>query len=162
MHYKQENKYGCGLYSVANALQENHIITENRIEWSKDGNNIGQLNRWLEQSDYDFFIQMIVYNNNNPIEIFDLEPVFGEKEIEMWMPFFLVIKSTEKKNHMIACRYMRNRSIIVHDSNEDSEIIFPDFNSFNEHYKGEILSYECFYNFKNEPIFIIPVNNQTP
>lgn len=27
MHLKQENKYGCGLYAIANALQYKQIIT---------------------------------------------------------------------------------------------------------------------------------------
>lgn len=154
-HFRQENGYGCGLYSIANALQDDEIITPRNIEASKKGNNLGQLNMWLWERDYGFWIGMLRYNNNEPIEIFDLKPDFVSNDRVLWYPFMIVIKSTEEKNHMIGCRYMRDGKIIVHDSLSNIAIEFPDFTEFEKNYKGRILSYEILYTLSNEPVVII-------
>ena len=153
-HYKQKGGYGCGLYSVANALQDESFITPERIEMSKKGNNIGQLNKWLFEDKRDYYIAMLCYNNNNPVDIFDLEPKFENNPSILYYPFFIVIKSTERKNHMIGCGYMRDMSIEVHDSLLNKGITYKDFNSFKKHYDGQILSYEMIHTFSNEPIAV--------
>ena len=155
MHYKQESNYGCGLYSLANVLQDNEILTPRNIEASKDGNNLGQLNKWLWERDYDIWIGMLRYDNQNPIEIFDLKPDFDVDKQALWFPFMIVTTSTPSRNHMLGCRYMRDMSIIVHDSLLDKEIVFENFDLFEKHYKGRVLSYECFYTMKNETVVII-------
>ncbi|MDH6308092.1 hypothetical protein M2451_002611 [Dysgonomonas sp. PFB1-18] len=155
MHYKQEYNYGCGLYTIANVLQDGEIITPRNIEASKNGNNLGQLNKWLWERDYDIWIGMLRYNNQEPIEIFDLKPDFEADERVLWYPFMIVVISTSNRNHMIGCRYMRDRSIIVHDSLQDTEMVFKSFDLFEEHYKGRVLSFECFYTLKNETVAIV-------
>ena len=80
MHLKQENKYGCGLYAIANALQYKQIRTEERIELSKEGNNIGQLNKWLIEDNLDVWVSVLKYDFENIIEIFDLKAKFDKFE----------------------------------------------------------------------------------
>jgi len=157
-HFKQEFGYGCGLYAIANALQDKSIITENRIAWSENGNNVGQLNRWLEQSDYDCWIGVIRYNNQEPIEIFDLVPDFDSDGRILWFPFLVVITSSQEKNHMLGCRYMRDNSIIVHDSLMEKELCFKNFREFAEEFEGRFLSFECLYSLENKAIFIVDFN----
>lgn len=156
MHLKQENKYGCGLYAIANALQYKQIITEERIELSKEGNNIGQLNKWLIEDDLDIWVSVLKYDFENIIEIFDLKPKFDkfeQSESISFVPFMIVIRSTNYKNHALGCRYMKNDNIIVHDSLLDSEIIFQDFDTFRNFYP-EVVSYEYFCSFKGKVISI--------
>ena len=89
MHLKQENKYGCGLYAIANALQYKQIITEERIELSKEGNNIGQLNKWLIEDNLDVWVSVLKYDFENIIEIFDLKPKFDKFEQSESMSFYI-------------------------------------------------------------------------
>lgn len=154
-HYKQENGYGCGLYSVANALQDDRILSATRLGLSKNGNNIGQINKWFVELEYDFWLSVLKYDNDNPIEIFDLKPDFEVDKNVLWIPFFIVIKSTKEKNHMLGCRYMRNGTIIVHDSLRDHETTFECFDALKEYYSGRILSYECLRDYDNQVISII-------
>lgn len=158
MHYKQQKNYGCGLYAIANVLQNDAIITHERLEASKKGNNIGQLNRWLEQSGYELWISVIQYNNEKPIYICDFEIDFSIDESVVWHPFFITIKSTHKKNHMLGCRYMRNGNIIVHDSLKDEEDIFDSFQDFREYYDGKILSFEHFCNYDGLVASMVELN----
>ena len=156
MHLKQENKYGCGLYAIANALQYKQIITEERIELSKEGNNIGQLNKWLIEDNLDVWVSVLKYDFENIIEIFDLKPKFDkfeQSESISFVPFMIVIRSTNYKNHALGCRYMKNGNIIVHDSLLDSEIIFQDFDTFRNFYP-EVVSYEYFCNFEGKVISV--------
>ena len=151
-HYKQEHGYCCGIYSIANALQNDKIINEENILLSKNGNNQLQLNKMLIDLGYDWGLSYISYNNEKIIEIFDLEPKF-EKDT-LWIPFFIVIQSTMDKNHMIGCRYMKDGSIIVHDSLRDNPDLYDNFNDFKNKYDGMILSYELLRNFENKLIIM--------
>lgn len=156
MHLKQENKYGCGLYAIVNALQQcDSLINEERLELSKEGNNIGLLNKWLIECGLDIWIWVVKYDYENKIDIFDLNPNFEKDKESLWLPFMIVIKSSENRNHAIGCRYMRDGSIIAHDSLLDEEIIFPNFNAFKEYYNNKVLSYECFCNFEGKVLTVI-------
>lgn len=156
-HYKQRNAYGCGLYSLANALQDSDLITDERIEKSKRGNNIGQLSLWLQESGYECWIEALRYDNGEKIELFDLTPDFSLDKSVLWFPFMVVFQSTKEKNHMIGCRYMRNGTIVVHDSLLDSEIIHKNFDKFKEYYEKEetIVSYEILRDFEYKEISVI-------
>lgn len=147
MQYKQQSNYGCGLYAIANVLQDNAIITNGRLDSSKDGNNIGQLNRWLDQSGYGLWISVIQYDNEKVIDITHFNIDFSINETVVWHPFFITIKSTSNLNHMLGCRYMRDKTIVVHDSLKDEEDVFENFEEFKNHYEGRVLSFEHFCNY---------------
>lgn len=142
-HFKQPGNYGCGLYSLANVIQDDRVINEQRMADSVEGNNPGQLTQWLCESGLKAYIQTISYNNGEVISISDINPLFlGEYEDVLWYPFFITVKSSKEKTHMIGCRYMQNGSIIVHDSLMDAPIAFCSFNKFESAYKGQVVAFE--------------------
>ena len=115
-HFIQKESYGCGLYSIANALQDQSLILESRLDKSKNGNNVGQLSVWLQEDSYSCWVNVVKYNNEKKIKLFDLKPKFEEENIS-WIPFFIVIKNKKaKRSHMIGCRYMKDNKIIAHIS----------------------------------------------
>lgn len=151
-HYKQANGYACGIYSLANMLQDKDIITDERIDESINGNNIGQLNKILLEEGYDCFIDKCYYKNEEEFEPFDLEPKF-EKEPEnvIGLPFAIVIPVSDVKNHMIGCVYLRDMSIVVHNSLKSESDVYKNFHEFLLHYP-KVVSLEVLRTYKNEVI----------
>lgn len=154
MHLKQKNSWGCGVYSLANALQLESFVNPNRIRLSKNGNFIGQLNRWLLKSKIKCWLSTIQYNNSEIIDIVDPLPSFEKNNVESWLPLFIIIKGAIKY-HMIGCRYLRDGKIIVHDSLKENYDEYNSFNEFKEYYKNSIISFELLMNYEeNKPVFM--------
>ena len=63
MKHKQKQGYGCGLYAVANALNLDNFVTDERLEQSKTGNIIGQLSKWMQEDGLDIYIDSLYYNH---------------------------------------------------------------------------------------------------
>lgn len=58
----QNQPYGCGLYAVANALNLDGFVTEERLESSKNGVSTRMLSKWLEEDGHNFYIGELYYN----------------------------------------------------------------------------------------------------
>lgn len=56
---------------------------------------------------------------------------------------------------MIGCRYLKNGSIVVHDSLSESPIVFSDYSSFEDEYRGKIISFEILRMYDNQPVVMI-------
>lgn len=54
--FQQNGKYGCGLFSVANAFNMGEFITPPRVRESINGNNIFQLSTWLIEDSKNMYI----------------------------------------------------------------------------------------------------------
>lgn len=154
MHLRQKENYGCGVYSIANALQCEDFVTNEKLELSINGNNVGQLGAWLYEYRIQCFLSCVIYNNEEVIDIFDLNPTFIEDCENQWVPFFIIIKTNGEMNHRIGCRYMKNGSIVVHDSLYETEFVYDCFDCFEKAYYGKIIAYDVLRNYQNEPIFI--------
>jgi len=154
MHFKQTKNYGCGVYSISNSLQLDDFITNKKLTLSKNGNNVGQLNKWLSNYGIKCFVSCIAYNNEEIVKIFDLKPIFITENIIEWVPFFITIKSNEKRSHMIGCRYMNDGRIIAHDSMKEKEDVYDNFNEFKEKYESKVVAFELLRNYQNEAIFM--------
>lgn len=150
-HYQQENGYGCGLYAVANMLQDKSLITQERLNKSKIGNNIGQLNKWLIDSGYDIYIEVLQYNKGELIDIYDLSPKGNSL---LWLPFCIVVETSCGRNHMIGCKYMENGTIVVHDSLKETYDIYTSFELFKAAYPC-IISYEMLMDFDYNQVGIV-------
>ena len=102
-YLKQTGGYGCGLYSVANALQDESFVNDLRIEDSKKGNNLGQLNKWLVEDDKDLFLEPLYFTSTGkrlPQSICNLVPT-GKNVFSM--PVLIDIQfSKEGKMHLVA------------------------------------------------------------
>jgi len=150
---KQEFGYGCGLISVANALSMNEFVTEARIEASKDGNNIMQLNKWLLDDGKDFQIQVLYFRNEVQFKTPKLKINFDSCPNIRYYPILITVKIPRcPKNHMIALHYNADETISVLDSCEKDAVTFQAWDDFRNKYP-RILSLEVFKNFDNKEIY---------
>ncbi|NDV45825.1 hypothetical protein D0T49_02010 [Paludibacter sp. 221] len=149
-HFKQEQPYGCGLYALANAFQDNWPITEHNLRREVNGGNVGKLNQYLLEREEGCYIAYLRYNNGEPVEMIDFSSTDLSKESynNCWYPFFIVVPSTKEKNHIICCRYMKDNSIIVHDSLKNEPDIFQSFSEFENSYP-KVLSIEALFMLNN-------------
>ena len=63
LKYKQTEKFGCGLYAIANLFHLDNYITDERLEISKKGLVIGQLSKWLQDDGNNFYVDNWYYNH---------------------------------------------------------------------------------------------------
>ena len=123
MKYKQKKSYGCGLYAIANACNLDNFITEERLEQSKGGNNIGQLSKWLQEDGLSFYIDLLYYNHLGkklPRTALNYKPE-GDNVIS-W-PILLSVRSCEScKNHLIGGRIDKEGILYLYDSLKDDVI----------------------------------------
>lgn len=117
---KQKNGYGCGLYAIANACNIPGFITNERLEKSKDGNNIGQLSKWLQDDGNPFYIDVLYYNHegkNIPSQFYGYHTV---QEDNNPMPVLFNVQSCEQcKRHLIGGLLHHDGKITVFDSLKD-------------------------------------------
>lgn len=121
-HFKQENGYGCGVYALANALIKESIITPRRLEESKKGNNIGQLNKWLIEDGYDLFLEPLYFSateNRLPKSICDIHP---KGDGVLGIPVFIDVQMTKSsKMHFVAAEITKEGTLLVIDSLKDEK-----------------------------------------
>jgi len=115
--FQQEFGYGCGLYSLANALQKESIITRQRLNESQYGNNTGQLNKWLIEDGFNLFLEPLYFNcfgGKLPIDVSSIKPI-GEDVISI--PVCIDVQKTEEsKKHFIAAEITCEGKLFVMDS----------------------------------------------
>jgi hypothetical protein len=119
-HFKQENGYGCGLYSLANLLRKESVITPERLEASKTGNHSGQLNKWLIEDGYELFLEPLYFSSTAmrlPKKICELKP-HGEGVLSL--PVFLDVQYSENSRmHFVAADLTTDGKLLVRDSLRD-------------------------------------------
>jgi hypothetical protein len=127
--YKQSNEWGCALYAVANACQlPESFITEERLEASKAGNNVGQLTLWLNQDGYKIYPQPLYYNalpncKELPKEhtMYDVPGTEDEGLVVMPMLFYVKRKDS-KVQHMVGAHLDQKGLLTIFDSKEPEPI----------------------------------------
>ena len=149
---KQKYGYGCGLYSVANALCMPEFITPERLEESKPGNNFMQLNKWLLEDKCNFQIVPIYYRNETQFRTPKIKPSFENcPNISCSLILITFKVKNSSKNHMIAIHYNSDYSVLVMDSCKEKPELFLTWDSFREKYP-KIISLEIFKNFDDKEI----------
>lgn len=120
---KQLNAYGCGLYSVANSLNLKAFVTEKRLEESKEGNNIGQLSKYLQEDGNDVYIEVLYYNHLGkklPNSALSYVPI-GENC--NFLPILINVRYSENgKNHLVGGKIHKDGTLYLYDSLKDSVI----------------------------------------
>lgn len=121
-HFIQKDFFGCGVYAIANLFQSPKFITEERLNESKSGNNIGQLSKWLQEEQKDIYIDVLyysIYEDMIPESYFEIKP---NEDI---FPLLLSVKKTKKSlSHFVSIRVFPNMEIHLHDSTRsDVEIM---------------------------------------
>jgi len=133
-HFIQKESFGCGVYAVANALANESFITSQRLEASSNGNNLGQLNKWLVEDNHNLFIEPLYFNCTGkrlPKKVCGLQP-FGERVSSI--PVLLDIQfSEEGKMHFVAGHITVEGDLMVIDSLK-STIEITTLSRFNNKY----------------------------
>ncbi|MBO9592753.1 MAG: hypothetical protein J7599_07565 [Niabella sp.] len=114
--YNQTEAYGCGLYSVANIFDD-FRVTECRIEESKKGNNLSQLNRWIREDGHAFSIEPFYYDNERgplPAPFFEYHPV--ESDLHLPVLFDVQISEHSKLIHFISGLIDSDKWLYIFDS----------------------------------------------
>lgn len=122
IRYRQLQPYGCGLYSIANLfvnVEDNSIYNDTKLEESKNGNTMYQLNQWINH--LKLFVEPVYYNS---FEYLDPEHRLPKSTFDMrtdeegaYLPMLFEGKRTEKsKYHLVSALVDYNGAILVYDS----------------------------------------------
>lgn len=141
--HKQTTPYGCGMYAVANALNLDSFVTEQRLEESIDGNTIYQLNRWLDTDGHNYNIECMyhtTFQNNETGHgiVLPRECEIHSDNENKTIPILLNVQKSEKaKTHLVAA-WLTDKGMIVVDSVKDDIIPthWKDINSIYEFVYG--------------------------
>jgi hypothetical protein len=156
---KQEYGYGCGVYSIANALNYADFITDERLEQSKCGNNVGQLTKWLNDDGHNMFIDTIKYTGR----LISLPKMWWRlDETCAYFPMLISVPATRTINHMIAIKgypeWTLPRSekapIEVCDSLLDEPFWMESWDDLKKKYP-KVYGLFCFRNFENKELFML-------
>lgn len=120
---QQQQPYGCGVYAVANSLFIPSFITEERIEASKNGNTLYQLNEWLKEDDVPFRIDVYFFDmgNDDPLRIlnvFDTE----QEDDTTYCATLQTKQSKDSKWHMVAAEIKKDGTLLIKDSYKEQDI----------------------------------------
>lgn len=117
VNYQQSEPFGCGLYSVANVLNLNNFVTEERKELSKKGNNIPQLTKWLIEDGFEVGLDLFFYNHFGkelPQECLDLKV---DEQFTALMPVLFQVQYSEKSlPHLIGGLLNNRGDVEIFDS----------------------------------------------
>jgi hypothetical protein len=150
---QQKQGYGCGLYSVANALCMPEFATTNRLDESKDGNGIMQLNKWLLDDNNSFQIFPLYYKNGVEFMTPNLKLNVKKYPDIKYYPILITYEVEDcPMNHMIALHYFKDKSVTVLDSGEDKPTVCNSWKSFRKMYP-RIISLGIFMDFNNNEIY---------
>lgn len=117
MKHKQTKPYGCGLYSVANALNLDNFITEERLEISKKGNNIGQLSKWLQDDGHNFYIEILYYNHTGKKLPNSALGYIPKGDSVVLLPIMINVRFSENGlNHMVGGKIDKEGNLYLYDS----------------------------------------------
>lgn len=123
MMLKQTAPYGCGIYSVANALNKPDFATAHRLEESKKGTRVFQLNDYLDKDGHEFVIEPMFYSDYSlslPVTTHNL-CTFKE---DTYLPILLCVRHSKKSlNHMVGGLIGTDKTLILMDSMKPEPII---------------------------------------
>lgn len=156
--HKQKQPWGCGMYSVAHALNLPSFVTDERLADSKEfGNTNGQLNDWLKQDGKDFYIEPIYYNayaKRLPFDVCKTHIVDTAPDSKILaLPVMINVRyGPNSLNHLIGAQIDRQGLIHVHDSLTD-EVKVTVISKLNRFYH-EVYGLWCFCNNQGHYVFI--------
>lgn len=142
---KQEKGYGCGLYAVANALNLDGFVTEERLESSKNGVSTRMLSKWLEEDGHNFYIGELYYNllgKRMPDSAMHYIPI---KTGIVFPVMINVRRSKEGRNHLVGGRINVEGDLYLYDRLE-KEVIKTTMRKVNKRYPY-VFGLFCFLSF---------------
>lgn len=140
IRFKQLDPYGCGLYSVAHALNlKEDFVTKERIEASKKGNNIGQLSRWMQQHGLDYYLNPIWYDSfmketSLSEDLKGMKVTANGDESLLACPLIIDVNVSKLGlGHMIGAHLDINGNLHVYDSLKE-DVLFTSMSEVENHY----------------------------
>lgn len=131
---QQKTSYGCGLYAVQNALLLEGFVTKKRIQESKKGNGVHQLNKWLHEHGCIWRVSTVYFDMDNfkasNIKYWNNWPELSEDPI---IALLQVKQSETSRWHMISCFVFKDKSVKIIDSLK-TETINCRWDEINNHY----------------------------
>lgn len=123
--HRQHEPYGCGLFSVANALDLDNYVTPERLKISKKGNNIAQLTRWLAQDGHDYGVDMFYYHyygDELPAEFLN----FKTDDPKAVLPIMLEVQQGHNsRHHLVAGSIDHENNLTLMDSYREKAEVMP-------------------------------------
>ena len=145
LKYKQTDKFGCGLYAIANLFHLDNYITDERLEISKKGLVIGQLSKWLQDDGNNFYVDNWYYNHEGgkiPKKFFKYLPA------ENSFPVMFNVRSNKGLNHIVAGRLYSDGKLEIADSMKNDIIYLNNFSEINNLYDN-VYGFFCFIDLEN-------------
>jgi hypothetical protein len=154
--YHQSNAFGCGMYSISNALLIDGFDTPLRLSDSAKGNRISQLNKWLHDDGFDYVLETLWLDSDtvDMLPEFVIEFVNANKKSlithSKYIPICLevYIKKDDKHPHMIACHLCQSGAVVLYDSLNKKPIRLNNIHELHEHYHI-VYAIHKFVNHKN-------------
>ena len=145
LKYKQTEKFGCGLYAIANLFHLDNYITDERLEIAKKGLVIGQLSKWLQDDGNNFYVDNWYYNHEGgklPKKFFKYLPE------ENSFPVMFNVRQKNGLNHIIAGRLYSDGKLDIADSMKPEIISLNEFSEINKLYDN-VYGFFCFIDLEN-------------
>jgi hypothetical protein len=160
------------MYSVANALNLDKFVTPKRLEESKNGNTIYQLNKWLDEDGLNYNIECMyhtVFTNpdtKHGVKIPHECEIKSDSSSKVIPILLNVQKTKESRTHLIAALLTHNGLVLL-DSLAD-DIVPCDWCDLNNKYEfvygiwifqehaPNAKGYICFEANSSEPFSIAP------
>ena len=130
--FKQENPWGCGLYSVAHAMGIESYVTDERELISKGGNSVPLLTKWLFDDGKDYGVDVFFYDHMKKGKLPEETVSIRTNTEGLFLPVLVQVNySEESLAHLIGGRIDHENNIYIYDSYSDFvEVIpFPEINN---------------------------------
>lgn len=174
--YRQHNPWGCGFFTLANLFGSDLFITEQKLEQSKRGLNLGDLNFSLSENGIKFTVSPLYHDSLGkdrlPMRVRNLRTTSTGDSKVVLLPLFMICKSSveQKLNHHVLGLLNHKGHLFIIDSLKE-DIIKVRFKDVHEVYPAlwavhtmyHIDSKEGDYTFFNCDQFtdLIPENELT-
>lgn len=131
--FKQTNGHNCGLYAIANAMNDSSIITDERLADGHKGQTLFLLNKYLSEDGKEFHLETLyksMFNTKLPLEV-DAYP----SNPEQVLPLLATVQLRDGGvNHMITLRVFSNKIIQVFDSLKEDVFEINNFQQLHDTY----------------------------
>lgn len=110
----QTQGFGCGLYAVANALNLDNFVTEERLSLSINGINNGQLSNYMQQDGLNLYLDTLYcdcFNDKLPDSWVSIN-LTGDNN---YMPFLIQVVINERY-HLMGAKLFQDNTIDLLDS----------------------------------------------
>lgn len=135
---KQTTGYGCGVYAVANAIGVPSYVNDQRLNSSINGNNLGQLSKWLQDDGHNMFIDPLYFKATGlklPKDQLGYKPIPVGENKHIQLPVLIDLKYVKNGKMHLTAGHIRTDGSLVYMDSLRQEIEFTTLSEINKrHY----------------------------